>query len=110
MLKDIYKGASFVAITPFLFTGNVLAQSNTPPKLDATMIDRLVDIIISKLLPIAGLLAFVFIVYGGYMWMISGGDPEKIKRAQGTLTWSVIGLIFTILVGLILRAILKAIA
>ncbi len=34
------------------------------------------------------------VVYGAYMWMFSGGDPQKVKMAQGTLTWAVIGLIF----------------
>jgi hypothetical protein len=28
-------------------------------------------------------------IYGGYLWMTSGGEPDKKKRAQGTLTWSI---------------------
>ena len=76
----------------------------------AASIEKEMDTVTSKLLPIAGLLAFIFVVYVGYMWMISAGDPDKVKRAQGTLTWAIIGLIFTILVGLILKAILDAVA
>ena len=34
------------------------------------------------------------VVYGAYMWMFSAGDPQKVKMAQGTLTWAIIGLIF----------------
>jgi hypothetical protein len=29
------------------------------------------------------LIAFVFIVMGGYMWIVSGGDPSRVKQAQG---------------------------
>ncbi len=63
--------------------------------------------IFSKILPIAGLLCVVFIIQGGYMWMTSSGDPSKIKQAQGTLTWAVIGLVFVILSASILSAIIK---
>jgi len=44
------------------------------------------------------------------MWIMSAGDPDKIKKAQGTLQWSIIGLIFVIIVSLILRAVLDAVA
>ena len=108
MIKDLYKSIPLV-IASFLSGSYIYAQSS-PPRLDVATIQRLVDTVTSKLLPSAGLLAFIFVVYGGYMWMISAGDPDKVKRAQGTLTWAIIGLIFTILVGLILKAILDAVA
>ena len=108
MIKDLYKSIPLV-IASFLFGSYIYAQSS-PPQLDGKMIQGLLDTVTSKLIPVAGLLAFIFVVYGGYMWIISAGDPEKVKRAQGTLTWAIIGLIFTILVGVILKAILDAVA
>ncbi len=98
-------------ILPFLFVKSVFADGagGRPPQINSETIQRLVNAVTSKILPIAGLLAFIFVVYGGYMWMISAGDPEKIKRSQGVLTWSIIGLVFTILVEIILSAILKAV-
>jgi hypothetical protein len=47
------------------------------------------------------------VVYGAYMWMLSAGDPQKVKQAQGTLTWAIIGLIFFIMVRVFLDFILK---
>jgi hypothetical protein len=108
MRKSFYRGIPLVLVLSFLGS-SIFAQSSLPPRIDGPMIDRLVSTITSKILPMAGLLAFGFIVYGGYMWMMSAGDPDKVKRAQGTLTWAIIGLIFTILVGLILKAILDAV-
>lgn len=49
------------------------------------------------LFPIAALVSFVFIVVGGYMWIVAAGDPARIKQAQGTLTWAIIGLVLTLM-------------
>ena len=42
---------------------------------------------------LGSVIAVTMIIMGGYMWMASGGNPERIVRAQGTLTWAIIGLI-----------------
>ena len=63
------------------------------------------DSVFDYLFPLGILLAVAFVVIGGYMWMSSAGNPDKIKQAQGTLTWAIIGLIFIVMVGLLLRTI-----
>ncbi len=45
----------------------------------------------------AGLLSVVFIFYGGFAFILSGGNEEKIKSAVGTIRYAIIGLIITIL-------------
>lgn len=59
--------------------------------------------IFQYLVPIGILLAVIFAIIGGYKWMTSAGNPENIKQAQGTLTWSIIGLVFILIVGLLLN-------
>lgn len=59
--------------------------------------------VLDYLLPIGVILAIVFAIIGGYMWMTAAGNPEKIKQAQGTLTWSIIGLVFILIIGLLLQ-------
>ncbi|MDD3474839.1 MAG: pilin [Candidatus Dojkabacteria bacterium] len=63
------------------------------------------DTVVKYLVPVGILLAVIFIVIGGYTWISSSGDPEKVKQAQGTLTWSIIGLVFILIVGLLLNTI-----
>jgi hypothetical protein len=75
-----------------------------PPKFEEIL--KGVDTLAEFLMPIAVFLAVLFIVIGGYMWMTSSGEPERVKRAQGTLTWAIIGLIFVLLVYLILNGII----
>jgi peptidoglycan biosynthesis protein MviN/MurJ (putative lipid II flippase) len=65
-----------------------------------------IDKVLGYLLPIAAILAVVFIIIGGYMWMSSAGNPEKVKQAQGTLTWAIIGLVFVVLAALLVRVLI----
>lgn len=106
MFKKITKIALLLGF-PFIFVSKIFADE--PPKLTQQQIDAMVDSITSKIVPFATLLAFVFVVYAGYMWMISAGDPDKVKKAQGTLQWAVIGLVFVVITSLIIKAILNAV-
>jgi hypothetical protein len=45
---------------------------------------------------IAIILLFVMFLYGSFSYMTSLGNPERIKKAQGTLRYAVIGFIIFI--------------
>lgn len=101
---------------PFFLLGiasPVHAQTQDEPlRIDSDFFDNLLGqngLVFRYLFPLSGLICFLFIVKGGYMWMMSSGDPEKVKRAQGTLTWSVIGMVFVLLTRLILDLVFKII-
>jgi hypothetical protein len=55
----------------------------------AVVIGRIIAIGIGLL----GLILFVFIMYGGFIWMTAQGDSTKIQKAQGIIMNSVIGVI-----------------
>lgn len=59
------------------------------------------------LLPFGVVLSIIFIIIGGYMWMTSAGNPDKVKQAQGTLTWAIIGLVLILLASLLIRMIIE---
>jgi len=82
-------------------------SGNSPPTLGGMF--KMIERIFKYIFPVAGLLCVIFIVQGGYMWMTSSGEPEKIKQAQGTLTWAIIGLVFVIISSSILSAIVRLI-
>ncbi|MFA6393583.1 MAG: pilin [Patescibacteria group bacterium] len=42
---------------------------------------------------LAGSLALLFFIYGGIMWVISGGNPDRVKKGQDALKNAVIGLV-----------------
>lgn len=43
-----------------------------------------------------GLIAVIIIMYSGFLWMTSGGDPNKVANARKTLINSAIGLVIAI--------------
>jgi|SRR3989344_1499131 len=42
---------------------------------------------------ILGFLAVLMLVYGGFMYITSGGDPEKAKKGKMIFTYAVVGLL-----------------
>jgi hypothetical protein len=46
----------------------------------------------SAVLLVAGLATFMYLVYGGVQWIMSGGDKGKLEEARSKLTNGVIGL------------------
>ena len=57
------------------------------------VIGRIVKIVIGFL----GLIAVVIILIGGFQWMTSGGDEDKIKNARKLMTNGVIGLFIVVI-------------
>ncbi|MFZ5363897.1 MAG: pilin [Patescibacteria group bacterium] len=53
---------------------------------------QLIGKAIKTVLGILGAVALLIFVYGGFVWMTSGGSPEKIKTARTTLVWAVLGM------------------
>jgi len=41
---------------------------------------------------IAGILIFIYLVWGGLQWMTSGGDKQKVEDARSKITNALIGL------------------
>lgn len=51
------------------------------------------ETIINSALAFLGLIAVVIILIGGFQWMTAGGSDEKIKKAKGTLSAGIVGLV-----------------
>lgn len=51
------------------------------------------------------LILFIMFMVGGFTYLTSFGDAEKIKKAQGTLKFAIIGLVLYLSSFLILRTI-----
>lgn len=58
---------------------------------------------------ISALVAAVLIIYAGFLYITSGGDEEKYRKAQGTLTSVIIGLSIIFLSSLIIRFVIKTV-
>lgn len=54
-------------------------------------------------LGLLGLIAVIIILYGGFLWMTSAGNEEKISKAKKILTYSIIGLVVILTSMIIVR-------
>jgi hypothetical protein len=63
----------------------------------------LVQNVISVLIALSGLLLFIMLLWGGFSYITSGGDPKKVEGAKSTLTNAILGLMLVAVSFLILR-------
>ncbi len=53
--------------------------------------------VLNFLLFIAGLLAFFYVIYGGFVYLTSGGDPAKASTGTKMITNAIVGIIIIFL-------------
>lgn len=68
-------------------------------------IGDVVNRLMEFLIPLAAVILFIVLIWGGYDFMMSQGSADKIKTAQAKLTAGIIGFILLIASYLIVRVI-----
>lgn len=64
--------------------------------------------IVQILLAIAGLVAVIFLIIGGFRYITAGGNEETSESAKKTITNAIIGIVIIILAFVIVRVIANA--
>ena len=59
-------------------------------------IESFIKSIITVITGLAGLVATGFLVVGGFSYIVSSGNPNKLDKAKKTIIYSVVGLSITI--------------
>ncbi len=70
-------------------------------------IGAIISRVLIVLIPIAGVILLFVLIWGGYDFMMSQGNAEKVKSAQAKITAGLIGFILLILSFFIVRLIAK---
>lgn len=52
--------------------------------------------------------ALIYTIYGGILWITSGGDKGKLDKARHTIMYAIIGLIIMVFAFLIIRVVGEA--
>ena len=60
---------------------------------DPNTIPEIIGAIIGTFLSLLGIIFLCLIIYGGFLWMTSGGNETKVLKAKKTLTQATIGLL-----------------
>ncbi|OGH91471.1 MAG: hypothetical protein A2534_00495 [Candidatus Magasanikbacteria bacterium RIFOXYD2_FULL_39_9] len=62
----------------------------------STEVSQIVSTVIKAMLGIIGGLTLLMFVYGGFRWLTSAGNPEKVKSGSQTMIWAVIGVMLVL--------------
>ena len=113
-MKDFFKKAFIVSMlaATLIFGATAEAFDSTNTGLDNTAVvagfekqsgaadealATIVGNIMDAALALIGLVLLVMLVWGGFEWMMSGGDTGKVTTAKGKITNSIIGLVIIFL-------------
>ncbi|TAL19461.1 hypothetical protein EPN90_03405 [Patescibacteria group bacterium] len=90
---------SVAAEVPAAKPGAVAAPAAAPQKpiqlknpLGTTSVPELIGRVVAALLGLSGSLALLMFVYGGFVWITSGGIPDRIAQGKNTMVWAALGL------------------
>ena len=96
---------------------NVYAQSlkigdteiNGPLDSSISDIGSLISTILNFVFPFAAFILLIMLIWGGYTFMMSKGEPEQVMNAKAKITTSIIGFILLIALFVIMQYIIPAI-
>lgn len=62
-----------------------------PNPLQADTIPELLDNIVDFLILISAPILTIMVLWAGFLFLVSGGDPNKVVTARNALIWSAVG-------------------
>ena len=101
MPKRLFKIGLLVGFFASFFVGSFVfaqdlgfgvAQNIGEGAIGTTDIRSVIVNVVNIALSFLGIIAVLIIIYGGWVWMTAGGNPERIDQAKRVLRNAVIGL------------------
>jgi hypothetical protein len=101
------KGAGIVPTWYKYLESETIANRCSPKVAFPNDIGPILLAVFEILLFLGGVIAVIFVIVGGFQYLISQGEPDKMKNARTTIMNAVIGLIITVLSSAIVSLIAK---
>jgi len=76
-----------------------------PLKKDIGTIGDLISVVLSFIFPFAALILLMMLIWGGYSFMMSGGDLENVAGAKAKITTAIIGFVLLVLSFFLVRVV-----
>ena len=73
-------------------TGNLLLPDSITEQFSITSLGEFLGALVTLVYIIAGVLVFIYIVWGGIAWILSGGDQGKTDEARGRIVAALTGM------------------
>ena len=111
MIKRLAHYLTLTTVSLFSAT-KVFAQERIDPFVEQlpgvnakTPLQTIITNAITIVFTVASLLVLVYLIWGSFKWIISGGDKESLKSAKGMITHALIGMGMLALSFVILRVV-----
>ena len=63
---------------------------------DVTEVPALINTVVKAALGVIGAFTLLMFVWGGFQWLTSAGNPEKVSSGTQTMIWAVIGVVLVL--------------
>ena len=73
--------------------GQEVCTLDNPLEGNKTQATSIISNVIKGALGIVGALTLLMLVWGGFEWLTSAGNPEKVKAGTQTMIWAMIGVL-----------------
>ena len=77
-------------------TGGLTSPTRPTGVPGGTLLDT-ITFVINIVLYLVGAIALLMLVYGGFMYIISGGNEDTIEKAKKILTYAIVGVVVVII-------------
>lgn len=98
---------AFLACALLFLPSTTFAAVLTNP-LMTTNLSEVIGRLIQAILGVTGAVALLMFVYGGFLWLISAGVPERVKKGKEVMKWAVLGIAVIVGAYMIVRTIITA--
>jgi hypothetical protein len=104
-------GAAVATVAGAFVSRIAFAQGVTVPEVEGLRNEFILTTILDVIgwgLAVAGAVAVLFLVVGGFLYITAGGDEQRLEKAKSTLKNAIIGTVF-ILISLVIIVTLNTI-
>lgn len=71
-------------------------------------LEGIFDNVLSRLITLIGIGAFIFLIIGGFRYITAGGDQKAIDSAKKTVTYAILGLVGSLVIYFVFQALMGA--
>ncbi len=103
-LRNLLYAVSAVLVTAG--TAQAVERPKVPNPVGSNDFGNILGVVINGLLLFAGAVAVLFLIIGGFRYVVSAGNPDQVEGAKKTILYAVLGLIIIFIAFLLVQVLL----
>lgn len=88
----LFFSSIILSILLCFFVADIVLAVEIENPLQANSFEELIGKIIDFLVKVGIIIAPIFIIFAGFLFLTAGGDPNKLNTAKNLILWTLIGI------------------